>query len=137
MNVVQKRRLYFVLILTICSLVAVLLVIAALRENINLFYTPSEIKTATIHPKHRLRIGGIVQKGSVKQHNDLETFFVVTDFKQTVSVSYRGILPDLFKEGQGVVVGGYLLEPNHLKADEVLAKHDENYQPPGVNQNAA
>lgn len=137
MNVVRKRRLYFVLILATCSLGAVLLVIAALRENINLFYTPSEVKIATIHPKRRLRIGGVVQKGSVKQHDNLETSFVITDFKETISVSYSGILPDLFKEGQGVVVGGYLLEPNHLKADEVLAKHDENYQPPRINQNAA
>lgn len=142
MNTRRKRRLYFILILVSTLLFATTLVMIALKDNINLFYTPSEIKIAKIDPKRRLRIGGMVEKGSVKQihaADPLEIRFVVTDFHESMTVYYRGILPDLFKEGQGIVVGGYLsdLDRDRLTADEVLAKHDENYEPPRINNRAS
>jgi cytochrome c-type biogenesis protein CcmE len=106
------------------------LVLFALRGSISLFKSPSEI--ATIATGTRLRIGGLVKDGSVEKTSGGLTTFAITDGANSVAVSYRGPLPDLFREGQGVVAEGVLDAPGWLQADTVLAKHDERYMPKEV-----
>ncbi len=115
------------------------LVLYALRSNIDLFYTPGEILYGKRETQQmpevgqRLRVGGMVMPGSVQRDpNSLKVTFTIYDAEGSVDVSYEGILPDLFREGQGVVVQGELEKGNHILAKEVLAKHDENYTPPEV-----
>ncbi len=107
------------------------LVLFALRDNIVFFYTPSELATRTIAPGARLRIGGLVKEGSVVKSGK-DASFVVTDRSRDLKVSYTGLLPDLFREGQGVVVDGALNPDGGFRADSVLAKHDERYMPRDV-----
>ena len=107
------------------------LVLFALRDNIVFFYTPSELTTKTIPSGARLRIGGLVKEGSVVK-NGKDVTFAVTDRTKDLNVSYTGLLPDLFREGQGVVVDGLLNPDGAFRADSVLAKHDERYMPKDV-----
>ncbi|AMO75283.1 MULTISPECIES: cytochrome c maturation protein CcmE [Pseudomonas] len=133
MNPVRKKRLYIVLAIVAGVGVAVALALSALQQNINLFYTPTQIANGEAPHDTRIRAGGMVEKGSLKRSADsLDVEFVVTDFAKEVTVKYRGILPDLFREGQGIVALGKLDESGVLTADEVLAKHDEKYMPPEV-----
>lgn len=133
MNPLRKKRLYIVLAILAGVGIAVALALSALRENINLFYTPTQIAGGEAPLDTRIRAGGMVQKGSLKRTGDsLDVEFVVTDFAKDVTIRYRGILPDLFREGQGIVALGKLDANGELIADEVLAKHDENYMPPEV-----
>ncbi len=112
--------------------VAVALVLFAMRDNIVFFYSPTEIVEKDVAPGTRFRLGGLVEEGSVRHEGPATITFEVTDFQTVRTVSYTGILPDLFREGQGVVAEG-ALEPGGLfVADAVLAKHDENYMPPEV-----
>ena len=111
--------------------VAAGLVLFALRDNIVFFYTPSELATKTTAPGARLRIGGLVKEGSVVKSGKDATF-VVTDRAKDLKVAYTGLLPDLFREGQGVVVDGVLNAGGDFRADSVLAKHDERYMPKDV-----
>lgn len=104
------------------------LVLYALRQNINLFYTPSQLLHGA--SMQRVRLGGMVAKNSVQYGQGLQVIFSVTDFNNSIQVDYTGILPDLFKEGQGVVVLGKFTGQD-FKAEQILAKHDENYMPPG------
>ncbi len=106
-----------------------------MRENVNLYFTPTEIWEGKTKQKRMIRMGGMVEKGSVIRDKDLKTQFIVTDFAHSVTVKYIGILPDLFKEGQGVVVLGRVDDSQNpfFYAEQVLAKHDENYMPPEVN----
>ena len=105
----------------------------ALRGNINLFYSPSEVAAGEAPTDRSIRVGGMVVEGSVTRARDkLETRFIVTDFASSVTVTYDGILPDLFAEGEGVVATGILGANGVVTASEVLAKHDENYMPPEV-----
>ena len=135
MNPVRKKRLYIVLAILAGVGIAVALALSALQQNINLFYTPTQIATGEAPQDTRIRAGGLVEEGSVKRSgNSLDTDFVVTDGAQRVTIRYSGILPDLFREGQGIVAMGKLNGQNVLIADEVLAKHDENYMPPEVMQ---
>lgn len=137
MNTIRKRRVYWIILLVLGSLLATFLVLKALRQNVNLFYTPTQIVAGEVVVKEgpAIRIGGMVQKKSLAQEEGLTVRFVITDFNQAITVQYTGILPDLFKEGQGVVVLGYLNQANQVFiADQVLAKHDENYMPPEVGQ---
>lgn len=110
---------------------AAALVLFALRDNIVFFYTPSELTQKQIAPGARLRIGGLVKEGSVVR-NGREASFVVTDKTRDLAVTYTGLLPDLFREGQGVVVDGVLAPGGGFRADSVLAKHDERYMPKDV-----
>jgi len=128
----HKYRLLWVTLLLISSGLAVFLVIQALQENINLYFTPTQILNGESPKGARIRVGGMVKKGSVKRLEGLRTQFVVTDFTQDLSIEYVGILPDLFREGQGMVALGKIDETKKVffKADEILAKHDENYMPP-------
>lgn len=131
MTPVRKQRLSWILALIIGVGAAVALALAALRENINLFYTPSQIAAGEVPLDARIRAGGLVEKGSLKRMQDsLALGFRVTDGARSVAVRYDGILPDLFREGQGIVVMGSFGRDGVLHADEVLAKHDENYMPP-------
>ena len=135
MNPVRKKRLFIVLAIIAGVGVAVALALSALQQNINLFYTPTQIANGDAPQDTRIRAGGLVEEGSVKRSSDsLETDFVVTDGAKRVTIRFSGILPDLFREGQGIVAMGKLDAQNVLIADEVLAKHDENYMPPEVMQ---
>ncbi|WP_110648083.1 cytochrome c maturation protein CcmE [Salinicola peritrichatus] len=129
----RKRRLVIVVGLVALVAVAVGLTLYALRANINLFFTPSQIAAGEAPHDRTMRIGGVVKKGSVERSGDsLQVAFSVTDFASDVRVSYDDILPDLFREGQGVVVIGRLRDDGEFIAQQVLAKHDENYMPPEV-----
>lgn len=133
MHPVRKQRLYLVLFLVFFSSAAVGLVAYALRGNINLFYPPVEVAAGLAPVGQNLRVGGMVVDGSIQRSSDsLEVRFELTDFDAVVPVTYVGILPDLFDEGQGAVALGKLDESGRLQASEVLAKHDENYMPPEV-----
>ena len=131
----RKKRLILVLLVLLGVGVAVALALGALRQNINLFYTPTEIASGVAPQDARIRAGGMVVAGSLKRSADsLDVVFDVTDGAEQVTITYSGILPDLFREGQGIVALGRLNEDRVLVADEVLAKHDEEYMPPEVAQ---
>ena len=112
--------------------VAAALVLVALREQIVFFYSPTEIAGKAIAAGSRVRLGGLVAEGSVAREVDGSVRFAVTDTANTTAVTFHGILPDLFREGQGVVAEGVLAGDGSLAADSVLAKHDENYMPKEV-----
>jgi cytochrome c-type biogenesis protein CcmE len=134
-NPVRKKRLFIILAILAGVGVAVTLALSALQENINLFYTPTQIAAGEAPEGTRIRAGGLVENGSVSRSKDsLTVTFRVTDNNETVTIQYQGILPDLFREGQGIVALGRVNADNVLVADEVLAKHDENYMPPEVTQ---
>lgn len=107
---------------------AAYLVFTALEQNIAYFYEPSDALTAELPPETRIRLGGLVENGSVTT-DGMETLFRVTDGASSITVSYNGILPDLFREGQGVVTQGRMTDNGVFVADTILAKHDENYIP--------
>ncbi|MFC0444314.1 cytochrome c maturation protein CcmE [Pseudidiomarina halophila] len=137
MNPRRKRRLLWALGLIAGVAVAFSIILYALSQNIDLFYTPTEVVEGkgkdAVKPAvgQRLRIGGMVVEDSVKRNQEtLEVEFLVTDIGPEVKILYTGILPDLFREGQGIVAQGVMIEPTVMKATEVLAKHDEEYMPP-------
>ncbi|WP_127960264.1 cytochrome c maturation protein CcmE [Serratia microhaemolytica] len=139
MNPRRKNRLYLAVMLLIGLTLTASLVLYALRANIDLFYTPGEILygkgSQAEKPQigQRLRIGGMVMPGSVKRDPEtLKVSFKLYDIRGAVEVNYQGILPDLFREGQGVVAQGILRASNLIDAREVLAKHDEKYTPPEI-----
>lgn len=133
MHPIRKKRLTIVLFLIAGIALAVGLTTYALRQNINLFYDPTQIAAGEAPVDVRIRAGGMVKEGSIiRDPGSLKVEFQVTDFNQSVPVQYEGILPDLFAEGQGVVAMGRLDENGRFVADQVLAKHDENYMPPEV-----
>jgi cytochrome c-type biogenesis protein CcmE len=112
--------------------VALGLVLFAMRDSIVFFYSPSDVAEMSIAPGQRFRLGGLVETGSVVRGEGTTVRFVITDRAKTLAVSYTGVLPDLFREGQGVVAEGTLEPDGIFHADNVLAKHDENYMPPEV-----
>ncbi|MCU1753408.1 cytochrome c maturation protein CcmE [Pseudomonas sp. FSL R10-1350] len=133
MNPQRKKRLIIILAILVGIGAAVALALSALQQNINLFYTPTQIANGEAPLDTRIRAGGMVENGSLKRSGDsLDVEFVVTDFNKGVTIQYRGILPDLFREGQGIVALGKLNAQGVVVADEVLAKHDEKYMPPEV-----
>lgn len=112
---------------------AVGLSLRAFQENLVYFYTPSQARTGGPPSGKKFRLGGLVEKGSLRRETGaLEVRFVVTDLKQKMTVAYAGVLPDLFRDGQGVIALGFLESPGVFRAEEVLAKHDENYLSPEV-----
>ena len=111
---------------------ATLLVLFALRSGVDYFYTPSRVAAREVSPGVSFRLGGLVGEGSVKRGQGTAVAFDVTDTKATVSVIYDGILPELFREGQGIITVGRLEADGRFRATSVLAKHDENYMPPEV-----
>ncbi|MEH6393516.1 cytochrome c maturation protein CcmE [Pseudoalteromonas sp.] len=139
MNPRRKKRLLAVTAIVFGVGAAIGLVLYALQENINLFYTPSELvegkgpNKEKPHIGQKLRIGGMVVPGSViRDETSLQVSFKLIDTGPLVTIKYQGILPDLFREGQGIVAQGVLVEPNVIEAFEVLAKHDEEYMPAEV-----
>ena len=112
--------------------VSLILVLFAMRGAIVYFYTPSDVVTKSVEPGQRFRLGGLVAGGSVDRGEGTKVGFSVTDTLQTIKVRYDGVLPDLFREGQGVIAEGKLDGSGIFQADTVLAKHDENYMPPEV-----
>ena len=130
----KRRRLMVVLLGGLVLATATALVLTAFEDNIVFFHTPTDIATKPDLPKERrLRVGGLVKQGSWKKAAaGLPPRFFVTDLTHEIHVAYKGILPDLFREGQGVVVEGRLKPDGSFLADEVLAKHDENYMPKEV-----
>lgn len=132
MTSTQRRRLILIILMVLGIVLAVGLTLYALQQNISLFYTPTQVALQEAPPHQLIRMGGLVQPGSVQRGEGLQVSFIVADTQHQVPVEYDGILPDLFREGEGVVVQGKLDAKGHLQATQVLAKHDENYVPPEV-----
>lgn len=128
----KQRRLSMIGIGAVMLGIAAALVLVALEDTIVFFHSPSDVVAKKIQPGTRFRLGGLVEKGSISRGDDTAISFVVTDLNGTLKVSYNGILPDLFREGQGVVAEGKINAGGVFEADTVLAKHDENYMPPEV-----
>jgi len=129
----RKQRLILIVFLLLGFGAVIGLAMYALSENINLFYNPTQVANGEAPEGARIRAGGMVVEGSVVRSGDsLTTRFELTDYSESMGVEFTGILPDLFREGQGIVALGRLNSDKVLVADEVLAKHDENYMPPEV-----
>jgi len=125
-----KKRVSFLSLLLIFSVIAVFFILKSLTSNILYFKSPTDIQlTQDVISKKKIRVGGMVKKNSIKINNQ-EIKFVITDFKNEIYVSYSGTVPNLFSEGKGVVAEGKLKDKNFFVADRILAKHDENYMPP-------
>ena len=134
MNPKRRNRLIVVIVIVLGVAVSAGLALVALQENINLFYSPTQVLNGEAPTGHTFRIGGLVAEGTVKRDpNSLEVTFGLSDGPNEVTVAYEGILPDLFREGQGIVAQGRM-QGDRFKADEVLAKHDETYMPPEVEE---
>ena len=129
---VRRNRLWKFLTILILSAGGISLILFALNSKLDLFYTPSEMLEAEIQPGYRIKLGGMVKIGSIEKQGTAVNF-LVTDFKKEVPVTFDGITPDLFKEDSGVVMLGYFLD-GIFQAEEIFAKHDENYMPPEVNE---
>ncbi|GIT25533.1 MAG: cytochrome c-type biogenesis protein CcmE [Gammaproteobacteria bacterium] len=129
----RRQRLAMVGLIVVGCTIATGLALLALRENINLFFSPSQIVDGTAPSDTTIRLGGMVVSGSIQRGDNLGVTFVLTDLAEQVTVAYEGILPDLFREGQGIVTQGKLDSTGRFLAEQVLAKHDETYMPPEVN----
>jgi cytochrome c-type biogenesis protein CcmE len=131
----RRRRLVLVLGILAGVSVAGGLALSAFRQNVTFYFVPTQVADGKVHPGESFRMGGLVAKGSVyRKPGSLEVHFTVTDFKHQVPVIYTGVLPDLFRENAGVIVHGRMLPDGVFLADQVLAKHDQNYRPPGIHQ---
>ena len=129
----RKKRLALILLMVVGVAIAAGFALKAFNENLMFFYTPSDVAADEAPFNHPIRVGGLVTSGSVKRQADgLTVLFDITDNAETITIQYTGILPDLFREGQGIVALGELGKDRRFVASEVLAKHDENYMPPEV-----
>ena len=133
MNQIRKKRIYNILLVSLFSVSGISLILYSLNSNLDYFFTPTELKEQNISSDKRIKIGGMVLEGSVFR-DDSNISFTVTDYESFVKVEFKGIVPDLFQEGSGVVALGYLND-EVFYAEEVLAKHDENYMPPNIEIN--
>ena len=129
---VKLRFLYLALILA-SAILTIFLILQSLKENVVYFQSPSEIKSLIELDKKKIRVGGMVKEQSVVINSN-KVNFIITDFKNEINVTYSGAVPNLFAEGKGVVVEGFLKDKNYLSATKILAKHDENYMPPEVKE---
>jgi cytochrome c-type biogenesis protein CcmE len=125
----KQRRLVLIGSALAVLVLAVGLMLTAFRDTIVFFNSPTDVVEKSIAPGTRIRLGGLVQNGSISRGDNLQVRFAVTDGRNTIPVTYQGLLPDLFREGQGVVTEGVIDQAGLFKADSVLAKHDENYMP--------
>jgi len=132
MNPKRKQRLIIVLGIVAGVSVAATFMGIALQENINLYFSPTDVAAGKAPLNKRIRVGGLVVAGSLQRGEQLDVSFDVTDSVESITIQYDGILPDLFREGQGIIANGKLTESGVVVADEVLAKHDEEYMPPEV-----
>ena len=130
MKAIRKQRLATVFLILTTSALGSFLIIRALDSNLDFFFTPSELFLENIPNNKRIKVGGMVLDGSVKR-DKTNISFVITDYEGSINVEFDGLVPDLFKEGSGVVVLGYLKDKTFI-AEDVLAKHDENYMPPTI-----
>jgi len=130
MNPIRKKRIYSILFVLLFSVSGISLILYSLNSNLDYFFTPTELKDRNIPADKRIKVGGMVLSGSVERISS-SISFVITDYENSIKVEYEGIVPDLFKEDSGVVVLGNLRD-KILYAEEVLAKHDENYMPPNI-----
>ncbi len=128
-----KLRVLFISLLLVSVILSIFLVLKSLEENVVYFLSPTEIKNLSEINNKKIRIGGMVKNQSIIINSD-RVIFIVTDFKNEISVSYSGSVPNLFEEGKGVVAEGFLKDRSFLVADKILAKHDENYMPPEVKE---
>jgi len=127
----RQKRFMFIVVGVAAVGLAVWLVLNALENNVSLYFTPTQVYNKEAPQGRSFRIGGLVEQGSVKRETDgLTVHFVITDTHKSLPVVYKGILPDLFREGKGVVAQGKMEADGLMHAEEVLAKHDENYMPP-------
>ena len=133
MNSIRKKRIYSILFVLFFSISGVSLILYSLNSNLDYFFTPTELQNQEIPADKRIKVGGMVLEGSIKRESS-DIYFVVTDYENSINVVYEGIVPDLFKEDSGVVVLGFL-DGETFIAEEVLAKHDENYMPPSIKIN--
>jgi cytochrome c-type biogenesis protein CcmE len=128
-----KLRAFFILLIFLSVSLAIFLVFKSLEENVVYFKSPTEVKNLPELETKKIRVGGMVKKNSIRT-NDSEINFIITDYKNELVVSFKGSVPNLFEEGKGVVAEGFLKDRSYLKAIKILAKHDENYMPPEVNE---
>jgi len=129
----RRRRLVLVLGILAGVGVAGALALSAFRQNVTFYFVPSQVALGKVRPGQEIRLGGLVEKGSVSRvPGSMEVHFTVTDFQHQIPVVYDKVLPDLFREGAGVIVHGQMQSDGTFAADEVLAKHDQYYRPPGI-----
>ncbi len=128
-----KLRALFIILIFLSVVLTSFLIFKSLEENVVYFKSPTEVKNLAELENKKIRVGGMVKKNSIKT-NDLEISFIITDFQNELIVSFKGSVPNLFEEGKGVVAEGFLGDRNYLKATKILAKHDENYMPPEVEE---
>ena len=129
-----KSRIFFLILSLISAAVVIFIIFKSLEENVVYFFSPTEIYNKTdISFDKKIRIGGLVKVNSINK-NETSINFIITDLKKEIFVSYRGLVPNLFSEGKGVVAEGKLKDKKYFVADKILAKHDENYMPPEVNK---
>jgi cytochrome c-type biogenesis protein CcmE len=128
-----KLRAFYILLIFLSVALTIFLVFKSLEENVVYFKTPTEVKNLPELETKKIRVGGMVKKNSIRT-NDLEINFIITDYKNELIVSFKGSVPNLFEEGKGVVAEGFLKDKSYLKAIKILAKHDENYMPPEINE---
>ncbi len=130
----KQKRFYFLMLLILGAGLAIFFVLKALEEKIVFFYSPTELLEKDINTNQRIRVGGLVEENSIYYDKEgLEVSFIISDTKNKIKIMYEGILPDLFREGQGIVAEGTIEEGAKIfYAKSVLAKHDENYMPPEV-----
>tara|TARA_B100000945_G_C20265308_1_gene541289 strand:- start:24 stop:443 length:420 start_codon:yes stop_codon:yes gene_type:complete len=128
-----KIRAFFIILVFTSAILITFLVINSLKENVVFFKSPTDIKNLNQIESKKIRVGGMVKKNSIEIENK-NLKFVITDFKNEIIVTFNGAVPNLFEEGKGVVAEGYLEDRKYLKAEKILAKHDENYMPPEVKE---
>ena len=129
-----KSRIFFLSFSAILAAIIIFTILRSLEENVVYFFSPTEIYSkANISFNKKIRIGGLVKINSVSK-NETSINFIITDFKKEIAVSYKGLVPNLFSEGKGVVAEGKLRDKKYFIANKILAKHDENYMPPEVNK---
>ena len=129
-----KLRIFFLIFSLLTAAAIIFFILRSLEENVVYFFSPSEIYDKTnISLNEKIRIGGLVKEGSVSK-DQISTMFIITDLKKEIIVSYRGVVPNLFSEGKGVIAEGELKDKKYFVADKILAKHDENYMPPEVSK---
>ena len=128
-----KTRAFFIILVFTSAILITFLVISSLKENVVYFKSPTDINNLNQIERKKIRVGGMVKKNSIEIENK-NLKFVITDFKNEIIVTFSGAVPNLFEEGKGVVAEGYLEDRKYLKAEKILAKHDENYMPPEVKE---
>ena len=128
-----KLQAFFILLIFLSVALTVFLVFKSLEENVVYFKSPTEVKNLPELETNKIRVGGMVKKNSIRT-SDSEIIFTITDYKNELIVSFKGSVPNLFEEGKGVVAEGFLKDRSYFKATKILAKHDENYMPPEVNE---